>query len=376
MTKKILDDWKNKKLEEIEKRLEGKITSIDDLLAGEDPTLLFYLLVDSLDYLLDADPEKTISPKGIAIRQKTHFILEKLSPLFLQNPQVFEDKEYLMDQNKEKTIGFKSKNNITLPDEPVIWVANHGFKDDILATTIAAKRHAYILLASLPQIYSTFDGVTAWLNGAIISNRKILESRHNTLDKCRKVLENGSDVIIFMEGVWNKTPEKLVLDLFPGAFRLAKETGYKIVPITHYIKDPAGVKDKNNKIHTVIDNPIDVSNMTQEEALSMIRDIHATWSYLMMEKYGRSTRKELLNGFENADEAWEHELRRRRETVTRYDDDIEMRADFRNKNIVRPEDVWANVANIEDVTVNNVKDVIYAKQLVKTAKRNDFQRRF
>lgn len=370
MVKDKLRELKEKKLLEIEKRLEGKITSIDDLIAGEDPTLLFYILADSLDYLLDSDPEKTISKKGIKARQRIHFIIDKLAPLFLKNPQVIEDKTFLLDE-----IG-PTRKQVELPDEPVIWVANHGFKDDILATVLAAKRHSYILLASLPQVYNTFDGVTAWLNGAVISNRKVAESRHTTIDKCIKVLENGSDIIIFTEGVWNKTPEKLMLDLYPGAYKIAKATGYKIVPITHYIKDPAGINDKSNVIHTVIDNPIDVRGLSQEEALATIRDNHATWLYYMMDKYGRSTREEILNGYSTADEAWEEELRRRRKTVTRYDDEIEMSADFRHRLITRPEDVWGPIANIQNIHVGNVKDVEFAKQLIKTEKRRDFQRRF
>lgn len=371
MVKDKLQKLKEQKLLEIEKRLEGKITSIDDLIAGEDPTLLFYLLADSLDYLLDIDPEKTISEKGIKMRQRIHFIIDKLAPLFLQNPQIIEDRNFLTDRENSD---FSKK--IELPNEPVIWVANHGFKDDILATVLAAKRHSYILLASLPQVYNTFDGITAWLNGAVISNRKVSASRKTTLDKCKKVLENGSDIIFFTEGVWNKSPEKLVLDLYPGAYNLAKQTGYKIVPITHYIKDPAGIKNKNNKIHTVIDDPIDVSNMSKEEALSTIRDNHATWLYYMMDKYGRTTREEALNGFSTSDEAWEEELRRRRNTVTRYDNEIEMSADFRNRSIIRPEDVWEPIANIENIHIGNVHDVEYAKQLIKTEKRRDFQRRF
>lgn len=371
MLKDKLQKLKEKKLLEIEQRLEGKITSIDDLIAGEDPTLLFYILADSLDYLLDVDPEKTISEKGIKARQRIHFIIDKLAPLFLKNPQVIEDRSFLVgDANNSYT------QKVELPNEPVIWVANHGFKDDILATVLAAKRHSYILLASLPQVYNTFDGITAWLNGSVISNRKVKASRKTSLDKCQKVLENGSDIIIFTEGVWNKSPERLVLDIFPGAYKLAQTTGYKIVPITHYIKDPAGMRDRNNKIHTVIDDPIDVSAMTQEEALAAIRDNHATWLYYMMEKYGRSTREELLNGHQTSDDAWEEELKRRRKTVTRYDDEIEKSADFRSKSIIRPEDVWEPIANIQNIHAGNVKDVEYAKQLVKTEKRRDFQRRF
>ena len=42
----------------------------------------------------------------------------------------------------------------------------------------------------------------------------------------------------------------------------------------------------------------------------------------------------------------------------------------------RPEDVFENIANIENINVNNVNDVVYAQKLVRQRKREDIQRRF
>ena len=62
--------------------------------------------------------------------------------------------------------------------------------------------------------------------------------------------------------------------------------------------------------------------------------------------------------------------------VKYYDREIELYADYRPKQIVRPEDVWQSVANIQNVHVGNADHVKYARELVAREKRRDFQRRF
>ena len=228
---------------------------------------------------------------------------------------------------------------ITLPKEPVIWMANHAFKDDVCATICAAQRHSYILFGSVPQFYNTFDGVSAYINGVAMTNRKVKASKKASLDKSLRAMEYGADLIIFPEGVWNKTPHIPIIQLWPGIYRIAKKTGAKVVPIVHYSVDMLN-KDKNNIIHTVIDDPIDISNLSEEEALTLLRDTMATWSYLMMEKYGKSTRKKEVGTHKTSQEAWEEHLIERVKTADRYDIEIEKCADYRPRTIEDPREIW------------------------------------
>ena len=92
---------------------------------------------------------------------------------------------------------------------------------------------------------------------------------------------------MFPEGVWNKTPNSLVLNLWPGIYRIAKATGVKVVPVAHYIRDCSD-SSKDNKIHTVISDPIRIDDLTEKEGLEYLRDCIATWYYLMMEKINRT----------------------------------------------------------------------------------------
>lgn len=299
-----------------------------------------------------------------------NFIIKTFGKNFLANPQYIENRNYL--RNAEDT---RPDAGITLPETPVIWVANHVFKDDALATLLAMKRHAYFFFGSLPQFYNTFDGITSYLNGVIMLNRKVKGSRKASLDKAIKIIEYGADLMVFPEGGLNKSPNLLLTDLWPGIYRIACETGAQIVPVTHYIRDCCH-KGEYNPIHTVIDDPIRIDDLSEKAALVYIRDVLATWLYLMMDVWGKTTRQAMLEGEESTIKAWEKELTARVQTLDKYDKDIELCTDYRPHNIVRPEVVWKNLANIEKITSKNSPYVAYAQNLMDELKKQDFQRRF
>ncbi|MBD5134291.1 MAG: 1-acyl-sn-glycerol-3-phosphate acyltransferase [Clostridiales bacterium] len=362
---------KQQKIDAIIKKYDGMITGLSDLTASRSPSIIFFILADKLSYLLSTDAEIAISKKGVERRRKINPIIKALGAHFLSNPQVFENRNFLRDPNC--TIPTPDT-KIALPNEPVIWASNHGFKDDALASVLAAQRHAYILFGSLPQFYNTFDGITAWLVGVAMVNRKVPASKKSSIPKAVRAINCGADLLMYPEGTWNKSPNALVLDLWPGIYRIACETGAKVVPIVHYHRDNNTAK--NNLIHTVIDDPIRLDDLTERQALDYIRDIFATWYYLMMEAYGKSTRDEILNGASTFAEAWDKQLEELIRFVARWDIEIETRSDYRPKWKVQPQEAWQVIADITDITPENIGHILYARQLVEQCAREDFQRRF
>ena len=393
--KSIIEKLKERELAKVLENHKDHITSLTDLTGGEDPSWIFYILINACGHLLDPENTKDQTKTAIAIRRMLNPIIKKLGPSFLTNPQIIENRNFLMNPTADV---IKEDQGITLPKEPVIWVANHSFKDDTLASILVA-RHSYILFGSLPQFYNTIDGVTAYINGVVQTNRKVKISRGAAITKQVGVMKNGADMFEFPEGVWNKTPERLLLDLYPGIYRAVQETGYKVVPVAHYQRDKTSIKIPGNEIHTVIDDPVDMTSMTEREGLEFLRDKISTWYWLMMEQYGQSScfeefgMKQFLEkqgidtkNLENTDlaqfrrlktynEVWEEHLRKRVQTAARYDEEIELCADYRPKHKVLPETVYEPIANLE-ITEENKDAVEHAKQLVKTRHENDFQRRF
>ena len=335
----------------------GIITKESDLTAGDNTSLLFDYMIRKYGHLLKDDVRITLPEDEYDKGELIHKIMISLGKYFLNNPQVIEKKNY-----KES-------------DEPCIYIANHRFKDDILATMLAAKERSYLVFGSLPEFFGTFDGLMSAKNGVAMVNRKISSSRKSSVEKAKDILAHNKSVLIFPEGVWNKTPNNLLLDLWSGFYRIAKKedgTFYKVVPIVNYIKNTHD-KDKNNKIHTYVDCPINLEGMDEKEAITYIRDRMATIYYNMMEEYGKSTREEELKGFNSSEEAWEDELKKRVATASKYDIEIETSADRKDKN--SPLSVWEPIANLE-VTKENAIAVAHAKQLVKTLKKNDYQHNY
>ncbi len=390
-----IEELKEKELAKVLETHKDHITSLTDLTGGEEPSWLFYVLINICGRMLDPENTKDQTKTAIAIRRSLNPIIKKLGPSFLTNPQIIENRNFLMNPTADT---IEDDKGIILPQEPVIWTANHSFKDDTLASILVA-RHSYILFGSLPQFYNTIDGLTAYINGVVQTNRKVKLSRGAALPKQIGVMKNGADMFEFPEGVWNKTPERLLLDLYPGIYRAVQETGCKVVPIAHYQRDKTSIKVPGNEIHTVVDDPVDMTNMTEREGLEFLRDKIATWYWLMMEQYGKSScfeefgmKKRLeesdidTKGLNLSDETefrrlktyaevWEEHLEKRVQTAARYDKEIELCADYRPKYKVLPETVFAPIANLE-TNEKNQEAVKHAKQLVKMRQENDFQRRF
>jgi hypothetical protein len=341
---------KEKFKKEIINKYNNELTDISDLYGDgyNDMSLMFYLVNKRYLNWLSNDPNVSISEKDILFRRKFYELLKIVGPSMLGCTQQIENRNWLNDP-----VNSSVDSGITLPDKPVIFAANHGFRDDVLATVLAAKRHGYILWGSLPLFYNTFNGFASSLVGGVMVNRKSKESKLASIDKSLRVMELGTDMIIFPEGGWNKTSEKLVLDLWRGIYILSCEGKYQVVPISHYVRDME-IVNKKNIIHTVVDEPIPMYEMSEKEALTYLRDILASWKYKMAELYGRSTREEEMKGFTSSDEKWHDHLNKRMKWVDRYDSEIEKQSELRRKEIVRPEDVFRPIANIKNVTSENI----------------------
>ena len=207
-----------KKLEQLMNN--NQISNYHDICGDNETSFLFPLILNRLGYLLDSEDMKDFSKSEIKKRRVFNAIVKKIGPLFLMSKQIFEDRAELMGLEKG------SMGSPKFPDDkPVIYVANHSFHDDILGTVLAAKRHAYVMFASLPQFYNTIDGPLLYGNGVVLVNRKIKENKSASLGKAKAVLENGCDLIVYPEGVWNKSPNQLCLPLWSGIYRLSMPWG-------------------------------------------------------------------------------------------------------------------------------------------------------
>ena len=386
--------FKEKEIKFIEEFLEinkEHFTGFVDLIGDKDaPSKQLIFNLKHYGKLFDDNPENVITKKDVLIRKfLIGRIIQNVGPIALKNKQIIE--------NKSELLGKKVEEKIKIPKSPVLYVPNHHFKDDVLASSLVTNRPAYILFGSIPQFYNTIDGVLANAVGSLMTNRKVRSSKHASIKKAIYAHDLGADVLCFPEGIHDKYPEELLLQLWPGFYQIAAETGEPVVPIVHYVYDPTmQIKYNINPIHTVVDQPIYIGDMGEKAGINYLRDVMASWYYLMLEKYGKTTREELMDFYylqykKRADElgiqilprklfsshdAFETYLYDLARTIDWYDSEIELCYDYRPKDIVRPEDVFENIANITNRNPLNEKNILDAQLQVRIRKLEDYQRRF
>lgn len=223
-----------------------------------------------LEYLLDDDPRNVISKKGLLIRKAiSPLVRNVVAPLSSKN-------KYHIKKNKN------------LPkDRPLIFAATHGLKDDIAMGISCTGRHTYLLFASLPDFFGTIDGPALWLNGVMLLDRKVKESRKAAKDKMEYAINLGADILMYPEGTLNKTENLIVQKLFPGIYDVAKSCNALVVPVA--------IIQEGNNVYSKVCDAVDICQYERQEGLNVLRDLMATAKYELMEKYSKANRSDIGN---------------------------------------------------------------------------------
>ena len=111
--------------------------------------------------------------------------------------------------------------------ETYIVACNHNSMMDIPLSS------AFIPGANKTIAKSSFTKVPLfglyYIKGAVLVNRKNEQSRRQSFEKMKTVLQKGIHMCIYPEGTRNRTPDPLK-KFHDGAFRLSVETGKAIIP--------------------------------------------------------------------------------------------------------------------------------------------------
>ena len=266
-----------------------------------------------LEYLLSYDPEKCISKAGIRVRKIINPVIRFFIPLTTPT-QLVVDRRAAIPKN-----------------QPVIYASTHGFREDIEDALLMANRQAYILLGSLSQIFKSFQGITAWLAGAVLIDRDDKRSRAAAREKLIRALKLGANIIIFPEGTWNKSPNLLMNELFPGVYDIAKATGALVVPIA--------TMRVGKKVHGILEEAFDITAYDRKEGLADLRDRLATLRWELMDHYARAHRAELPSN-DDAAQQWQAHIDSLMAEVKYYDYDVELHTKYVDKSVIEPEEVY------------------------------------
>lgn len=226
-----------------------------------------------LEFLLDNNPQKVMSKSGIKARRFISPLLRNIvAPMTSKN-------KYIVEKNKNLS-----------KDRPIIFAATHGLKDDIAIGLCAAGRHTYLLFASLPDFFGTFDGPSLWLNGVMLLDRKDKDSRRAAKVKMEYAISLGADILMYPEGTLNKTENLIVQKLYPGIYDVAVKCNALVVPIA--------IIQEGKNVYAKTCDAFDICEYERQEGLNVLRDLMATGKYELMEEHSKTNRVEIGNATE------------------------------------------------------------------------------
>ena len=285
-----------------------------------------------LEYLLDNNPKKVISKKGYRIRKAfSPLVRNVIAPLSSKN-------KYHIDKNKNLPKG-----------RPLIFAPTHGLKDDIGMAIACTGRHTYLLFASLPDFFGTIDGPALWLNGVMLLDRKIKESRRAAKDKMEYAISLGADILMYPEGTLNKTKNLLVQKLFPGIYDVAKSCNALVVPVA--------ITQEGKDVYSKVGDAVDICQYEKQEGLTVLRDLMATAKYELMEEHSKISRADI----ENAEEYWNNFLDDLvNQMLPFYDYEIENSSQFIDKNEITYSQVFEH---LNQITPNMNNAFLFNKKL-------------
>jgi 1-acyl-sn-glycerol-3-phosphate acyltransferase len=125
------------------------------------------------------------------------------------------------------------KNDGKLVNEPSIWVCNHSSMIDVFILMATIRRNRPIKVIYWKGLEA--NPVTRWLfkscgfipvqmvgNGSGVKNEYDRSSFKDMLKSAKKAFAEGFDLGVLPEGQLNPTPEKGLLEVYPGAYTLSK----------------------------------------------------------------------------------------------------------------------------------------------------------
>jgi 1-acyl-sn-glycerol-3-phosphate acyltransferase len=147
-------------------------------------------------------------------------------------------------------------NHTSFLDIPGLWMIIPGEKKPL------AKKE----LLKIP--------VFGWIarSASVIVDRSSGESRKKSLDKLKRILSNGTSILLFAEGTQNRSKE-LLQPFKDGAFRIAVDTQQPILPMVVVgagpLMPPGTIKLKPGRIKIIVGPEIPTAGLTVSDQVDL-----------------------------------------------------------------------------------------------------------
>ena len=176
---------------------------------------------------------------------------------------------------------------------PIIYAVSHIGRYDLEIVCEATSKQAHILCGDPETMYRNFDGFAADLNGTVYVDTNSKSDRHVAKETAVRVLEQGGNILMYPEGIWNLDPCRPILPLYPGIIEMAYRTNATIIPIgmEQYGDEFIVNIGKNFEVSDYIPEG-DYTKENESKAKDALRDEMATLKYEVWESTGKGDRRD------------------------------------------------------------------------------------
>ena len=326
--------------------------------------------------------EKKLKLKGI-IKAKFYFPITRL----LLKLITIVNKEHIYYLNEK---------NVKVPkNRPVIYANTHKFKPDVEKIALSLNGPSVLLASDFKNSYKTIGGWYFNTRPTIFVDPYSKEDKRYTYKMILRYLKEGNDFMIYPEGVWNLSQNKIVLGVFSGTVRAALESDATIVctAIERYGKnyvinrngffDPKEILKKytNKSFEEINTNPnyFELRNKIVEECNSILRDKLATLTYEIWEAYSSKygyTQRECLE-----DTYWEDFIKELIKEWPEYDLNDNIEQQFQHKKDLEQDVIETDIKRVKsNLNINNLflfadySRYEKAKEIIENYKSEDKQK--
>ena len=222
-------------------------------------------------------------------------------------------------------------------DRPVIFAVTHVGKFDIEVISESIKDHYYLLSGDYEHIQGIIDSPFLYLNGVFFFNEFVKDDRKKVSEKMVNHLNEGGNLMYFIEGTWNLTPNLPMLPCYWGIVDIAKQGNAIIIPVAadQYGKHFKINIGKNFDMNSYGDSPKEKSN-----AINDLRDTLSTLKWEIWESEPLVKREDV------AEKEWEDYIKKRLKEWPYFNKEYIKRLVYKPKNIVDNEEAFDYISDI------------------------------
>ncbi len=225
----------------------------------------------------------------------------------------------------------------TKTDRPIIFAVTHVGKFDIEVISEAIKEHYYLLSGDFEHIQGIVDAPFLGLNGVFYFNEKDKSDRKAVSQKMINHLKQNGNLMYFIEGTWNLSPNLPMLPCYWGIVDIAKKGNAIVVPVA---AEQYGKKFIIN-IGENFDMKLFGDSLEDKSlAIDTLRDVLATLKWEIWDSMPQLDRKQIVG------DEWDKYVSDRYSEWPYFNDEYIADLIYKPKGIVTSEEVYSPVKKL------------------------------